>query len=112
MLLIEGLSEYTKHSALGAKAALEEFLSTLEEIVNHEIFGDKINEAQWICPTSYNKLEIGQITMSNVRTRKMMKKIDLLLDLCIPNNTRKESEDSASVWTITRYWHYLRRIPI
>ncbi|KAL7568337.1 hypothetical protein ACA910_018469 [Epithemia clementina (nom. ined.)] len=92
MLLIEGLSEYVKRSPVGEKAASDEFLQQLEEIINKQILGKEVHDAQWICPVSDDKREIGQITMSNVMTRKIMKKIDLVLPLCVPN------EVSRAMW--------------
>ncbi|KAL7570275.1 hypothetical protein ACA910_020696 [Epithemia clementina (nom. ined.)] len=55
MLFIKGLSDYVRQSYLGDKAAAEEFLQKLEEIVNARIFGDERQEAQWICPVSKEK---------------------------------------------------------
>ncbi|KAL7559469.1 hypothetical protein ACA910_017483 [Epithemia clementina (nom. ined.)] len=90
MLLIEGLSNYVRCLHLGDKAAAEKFLQKLEEIVNAQIFGDERQEAQWICPVFKEKNEIGQITMSNIRTRKIMKNVDLLLELCVSDATRMD----------------------
>ncbi|KAL7578965.1 hypothetical protein ACA910_006930 [Epithemia clementina (nom. ined.)] len=59
MLLIEGLSKFTRHSPLGEKAAAEEFLRQVEDIVNSQILGDKAHKAQWNCPVLDDKREIG-----------------------------------------------------
>ncbi|KAL7565919.1 hypothetical protein ACA910_021502 [Epithemia clementina (nom. ined.)] len=85
----EGLTEYAKRSTLGDRAAAVEFLCKLEDIVNKQILGDKIHDFQWICPVSDNKMEVGQITMPNVRTQKIVKNIDLLLMLGVPNKQRR-----------------------
>ncbi|KAL7568549.1 hypothetical protein ACA910_002661 [Epithemia clementina (nom. ined.)] len=85
MLLVEGLSEYVQRSSLGERSAVLEFVQKLEEIINTKILGDEVHDAQWVCPVSDNKMEIGQINMTNVRTRKIMKRLDLLLPLCVPN---------------------------
>ncbi|KAL7580778.1 hypothetical protein ACA910_001057 [Epithemia clementina (nom. ined.)] len=58
MLLIEGLSKFTRRSPLGEKAAAEYFLRRLEDIVNCQILGDEAHEAQWKCPVSDDKREI------------------------------------------------------
>ncbi|KAL7580195.1 hypothetical protein ACA910_012944 [Epithemia clementina (nom. ined.)] len=88
MPLTEGLSECVKRLTLGDKAAMVDLLYKVEEIIIKQILGDEIHDAQWICLVSDNKMQVGPITVSNVRTRKIMRNIDLLLMLCVPNEQR------------------------
>ncbi|KAL7555440.1 hypothetical protein ACA910_008060 [Epithemia clementina (nom. ined.)] len=92
VLLVEGLSVAIKNATGSEKKAAQDFLAKVESVVNTEVFGDEKNEAQWCCPLSENKKKIGTVTMSNVRTRKVIEKIDGLLEICVPNDHRRRGK--------------------
>ncbi|KAL7578543.1 hypothetical protein ACA910_011602 [Epithemia clementina (nom. ined.)] len=63
--LVEGLSVAIYNARGSERKAAQDFLGKIESVVNTEVFSDETNEAQWCCPLSDNKKEIGTITMSN-----------------------------------------------
>ncbi|KAL7580553.1 hypothetical protein ACA910_003678 [Epithemia clementina (nom. ined.)] len=89
-LLIEGLSNALKFACGGEKATALEFVKKVEKIMNNNVFGDKLNEAQWQCLLSDNKKEIVTITMNNVHTKKVIQKLDLLVEICVQDGRRRE----------------------
>jgi hypothetical protein len=72
MLLIEGLSNvkkkllYTEVKAEGIRVS--RFVSDIENLINRSILGTREDPCQWMCPFDFKKIEIGPITMNNVRT--------------------------------------------
>ncbi|KAL7580367.1 hypothetical protein ACA910_004395 [Epithemia clementina (nom. ined.)] len=60
MLLIEGLSNALKGATCGEKAASDEFVSGIEQLVNTQVFGDQNHEAQWQLPLSDHHKQIVQ----------------------------------------------------
>ncbi|KAL7580693.1 hypothetical protein ACA910_002201 [Epithemia clementina (nom. ined.)] len=78
-LLAEGLSNATKLSKEGERAAAIKFVDHIEIIINKHVFGDEVNKAQWKCPMSDSKKSIATITMDNMHTRKVLDKLDMLI---------------------------------
>ena len=96
MVLIEGLSNAKKKSlypnvnAEGTRVA--QFVSDVEHLINTSILGSKDDPCQWICPFDPKKKEMGPITMDNVRTRRLVDSLDMLVDFCVTDESR------ASLW--------------
>jgi hypothetical protein len=97
MILIEGLSNakkkrlYMDISAEGVRVS--QFVADVESIVNKSILGSKDDPCQWICPFDTKKKEVCPITMDNVRTRRVVDSLDILVDFCVTDPAR------AFLWT-------------
>ena len=97
MIFIEGLSNakkkllYMDVNAEGVRVS--RFVVEVENIVNRSMIGSKDDPCQWMCPFDNKKKEIGPITMDNVRTRKVVDSLDILVAFCVTDQAR------ASLWT-------------
>ena len=79
---------YHNESAEGKR--IEHFFTDVESILNTKIIGDGMSPSQWQCPQAdKDKKEIGTITLDNNRTRKVVNKMELLIELCLPNADEK-----------------------
>lgn len=93
MLLVEGLSNakkqllYTDVNAEGARVT--QFITNVELLVNQSMLGTPNDPCQWMCPFDFNKKEMGPITMDNVRTRRVIDALDILVDECVMDVERK-----------------------
>ena len=67
----------------------------IERLINTEILGSKDDPCQWICPYDVNKKELGSITMDNVRTRKVVDRLDVIVELYVTDEIWK------ILWTTT-----------
>ncbi|KAL7565461.1 hypothetical protein ACA910_020843 [Epithemia clementina (nom. ined.)] len=90
MLLVEGLSNALKLATNGERTASGEFIDKIEQLVNTQVFGDEMHEAQWQMPLMDDKKQIGTISMSNVRTQKIIGFMESLVNVCITNQERKD----------------------
>ena len=94
MLLVEGLSNAKKRllfadvNAEGSRVT--KFVSQIESLINKLLIGTETDPCQWMCPFDFKKRELGPITMDNVRTRKIIDGLDLLVETCVIDNVRKE----------------------
>jgi hypothetical protein len=61
---------------------IDRFFDQLHQLVNHRILGDDEGPSMFKCPYDPAKKIITEITMDNTKTRKMLSKIELLIDLC------------------------------
>jgi hypothetical protein len=93
MAFIEGLSNakkkllYTDVNAEGRRVL--QYISDIERIINRSILGTDDDPCQWMCPYDAKKKELGPITMDNVRTRRIVDSLDIVVDLCITDEVRK-----------------------
>ncbi len=98
MIFIEGLSNakkkllYTDVNAEGVRVS--RFVADVENIVNQSMIGREDDPCQWMCPFDPKKKEVGPITMDNVRTRRIVDSLDILVDFCTTDQAR------ASLWTM------------
>jgi hypothetical protein len=87
MLFIEGLSNakkgklYQEVPAEGPR--VEMFFRRVAAIVNKQVLGTAENSAEWQCATDDKMKEIGTIQMDNMRTRRIMGQLELLVEECI-----------------------------
>lgn len=94
MLLIEGLSNAKKRelyidvNAEGTRVT--RFVSDMENLINQSILGTPDDPCQWMCPFDSKKKELGPITMDNVRTRRIIDALDIMVDACVTDNVRTE----------------------
>ncbi|KAI2497530.1 hypothetical protein MHU86_16984 [Fragilaria crotonensis] len=94
MLLIEGLSNakkkllYIKVKAEGKRVS--RFVSDIENLINRSILGTCEDPCQWMCPFDFKKKEIGPITMDNVRTRRVVDALDVIVDAFVTDDARKQ----------------------
>ena len=103
MLLVEGLSNCQKGLLLGhivhEGPRTKTFLHQVADIVNQKLIGTDENPGQWKCPYSETSREIGIVKLNNVKTRKCIRSLDLLIEVCIPDH------DRAALWirAVTSY---------
>ena len=95
MLLVEGISNakkklsYTDINAEGTRVSA--FISDVEDLINKSMLGTNADPCQWMCPFDFKKKELGPITMDNVRTRRIMDSLDIMVDVCVVDEGRKAS---------------------
>ena len=93
MLLIEGRSNAKKKllfidvNAEGTRVS--RFVSEMENLINMSILGTCEDPCQWICPFDPKKKEFGPITMDNVRTRRIIDALNIIVDVCVIDEGRK-----------------------
>jgi hypothetical protein len=93
MLFIEGLSNakegklYLDVPAEGPR--IEMFFKRVATIVNKQVLGTANNSAEWQCATDDKMKEIGTIQMDNMRTRRIMAQLELLVEECIVDEPDK-----------------------
>jgi hypothetical protein len=93
MAFIEGLSNakkrlsYTDINAEGKRVS--QFIADIERLINTAILGTTDDPCQWMCPYDAKKKELGPITMDNVRTRRVVDGLDIIVDLCVIDEDRK-----------------------
>ena len=96
MLFIEGLSNAKKgalYDDVGAEGRrIEMFFDRVAAIVNKQVLGTADNSTEWQCATDEKRKEIGTIQMDNMRTRKIMGQLELLVEECIV------IEDHKATW--------------
>lgn len=93
MLLVEGLSNakkqliYTNVNAEGSRVT--QFIAHVENIINQSILGTPNDPCQWMCPFDFQKKEMRPITMDNVRTRRIIDALDILVEACVTDDNRR-----------------------
>jgi hypothetical protein len=98
MIFIEGLSNakkkllYVGVNAEGVRVS--QFVADVENIVNTSMLGSEDDPCQWTCPFDAKKREICPITMDNVRTRRVVDSLDILVDFCVTDQAR------AALWMV------------
>jgi hypothetical protein len=106
MVLQEGMTNalegrsFVEPNDKGEKAN-HAFLTAVEQVVNTHIFGAPDNPGQWQCPASDDRTEVGPIKFTNVRARKVMKKLEDLVDICVVDVDRRAD------WTKTLVYYRL-----
>jgi hypothetical protein len=87
MLFIEGLSNAKKgnlhNDVRGEGPRTEKFFDRVAAVGNKQVLGAADNSSEWRCATDDKRKEIGTIQMDNVRTRKIMGQLELLVEECI-----------------------------
>ena len=66
------------------------FVEKVEDVINSSILGTPMQPQQWILPYDRRKNLVGTITMDNVKIRKVIQEIDILIDPMIQDSTKKE----------------------
>jgi hypothetical protein len=96
------------------KAARIDFCEKLANIVNHEILGSATNPSQWQVPVSdkakkdeddTDRINIGDLRLQGPQLRKFMKKINLVILKCTP-----EEKQTLTLSTV-RYYITAEDIP-
>jgi hypothetical protein len=92
MLLVEGLSN-AKKALLFAELPTEQkridcYISTVQAIINSEILGSNRSPAQWRVQLSEDGKEIGIICMDNTRMRKVVNKLEGIINISVVNPGR------------------------
>jgi hypothetical protein len=96
MLFIEGLSNAKKgalhHDVTAEGPRIEMFFDRVAAVVNKQVLGTADNSSEWRCAADEKKKEIGAIQMDNVRTRRIVGQLDLLVEECVV------TEDYKATW--------------
>ena len=96
MLLMEGASNAINSHLFGhipgsvGNTRFAAFYASIQVAVNSDILGDDYHMGQWRFPISDDQKGVGQLRMHNPHTRKFIKKLDILIELCVVDNTRRE----------------------
>lgn len=92
MLLIEGLKSAdlgSIHSHLTSKAGrIKAYMESIHRIMNLEILGSELSPNQWKVPFDSKTNTIGTLCLENTKTRKVVKKMSLLIDVCVSSPQR------------------------
>ena len=97
MAFIEGLSNAKKGllfndvNAEGTRVSM--YIAEVERMINRSILGTDDDPCQWMCPYDTKKKELGPITMDNVRTRRIVDALDIIIQFCVTDQDRK------TLWT-------------
>jgi hypothetical protein len=104
-LLIEGVSYAVKGTVFEHVATIPArvaaYTAAVALSVNTEILGTEETPGAWVVPMSADKKEVGIICMDNTRARKVVEKLELLLDISLPN-----SEQTRRLKWTTAVNHY------
>jgi hypothetical protein len=65
------------------KVRIDAFFKRVQYICNTQIWGSIANPTAWECPYDAKDKTIGTICLDNVKTRRAMNYVELLLDVCI-----------------------------
>jgi hypothetical protein len=80
--------DHAKSNTVGDVASethqIAEFLTWVEEKMNSSMLGSEERPIIWKCPFNANKKQVGTICLDNVRTRRVLKALMELVDVCIP----------------------------
>ena len=68
---------------------MSQFIAHVECVINQSILGTPNDPCQWMCPFDFKKEELGPITMDNVRTRRIVDALDILVEGCVTDKDRK-----------------------
>jgi hypothetical protein len=92
MLLLEGIANVVEGlvytDVLSEKKRWDTLFFDVQEFVNRRVLGDDLNQTQWQCPRDDAERQLGVICMDNTKIRKMMNKLDGLIDLCVVDAVR------------------------
>ncbi|KAL7558337.1 hypothetical protein ACA910_000137 [Epithemia clementina (nom. ined.)] len=96
MLLINGLDavklrhgHYWQERGGGTAGSVRRFLAEVSRIMNTEILSTEDFPQQWECPTTKGNEQIGTLTMSNGRIRRVISLLDKMVDACVFDEERK-----------------------
>ena len=99
-LLIEGVSYAVKGTVFDniatIPARIAAYIAAVALSVNTEILGTEETPGAWVVPMSADKKEVGIICMENTRARKVVNKLELLIDISLPDS---EATSRRLKWT-------------
>ena len=72
---------------------MELYVNAVQKIANDHSLGTPESPAQWMIPLSEDRKSFGTITMSNVRTRKMISGLEKMIKLWVIDGDRKGKMD-------------------
>lgn len=72
---------------------VEAFTNEIEDLINNKLVGNDINPFSWSVPIEQSRADptrkvLGTIHLDNTRTRKMMKALDQVVDVCVVDPIR------------------------
>jgi hypothetical protein len=92
LLLSQGAIRYQKDRNC---SSLDGYVQAVQNIVRTQILGTRRRPKQWRLPLSKDKKEVTQVKLSNKTTRKVMKKISLLIEYIYD---KPEDEETKNTW--------------
>jgi hypothetical protein len=72
--------------------SLKDFTSKIQEHINSKILGTPRRPSQWKLPITEKK-ELGPISMTNTKVRKIIDNFDPLVDAVLPDDTPEHTKD-------------------
>ena len=93
MAFIEGLSNAKKRclynyvNAEGTRVL--QYVSDIERLINQTVLGTDEDPCPSMNPYDPKKKELGPITMENVRTRRVVDSLDIIIDFCVVDENWK-----------------------
>ena len=95
MLLLEGLSEAAAGSltfpdARTVNQTVRAYVNVIETTINERVLGEEWNPSQWKCPYDEKEKKLGPLSMENTKIRKVIDKLELLIEVSVTNQDRKE----------------------
>jgi hypothetical protein len=93
MSFIEGLSNAKKGAICNDVTAegprIEMFFVRVAAVVNKQVLGAADSSTEWQCAADDERKEIGAIQMDNMRTRRIVGQLELLVEECMATEDHK-----------------------
>jgi len=94
MLIIDGVSaalEGTLFRHIRSEVErVSEYIALIELLVNQNILGSETSPSQWRLPYDEKEKKVGTITLENWRSRNLMGQLELLVEVSVPCQNRKQ----------------------
>lgn len=93
LLLNSGLSAakartvFVEHSGVGKRT--EAVIASVSDVMNGHIFGSEMSKAHWHFPYDEKAKKLKPMSLTNVKTRKAVDKLELLIEVCVPDENLK-----------------------
>ena len=95
MVLIEGIAGVNKRVLFqehpgGDVAKTKAMINAVQTTINQNVLGTVDNPAQWKFPYDEANKRLSRLSLTNVKTRKVVNKLELLIDLLVEDGSQKE----------------------
>lgn len=93
MLIIDGISAAVEGTLFGHEESeldrVRSYITMIETLVNENILGSPVSPSQWKLPYDEKEKKLGTITLENWRSRIVLDKLELLVEVSVPVLNRK-----------------------
>ena len=93
MLLVSGLSAakektlFVEHSGVGKR--IDQMITSVSAVMNANILGSEMSKAHWNFPYDESTKTLKPLSLTNVKTRKAIDKLELLIEVVVPDDNLK-----------------------